>query len=105
MDFDTINTDGMEQNFQNQPKIIDQGMSQTHQTNFSLIPRNSFEKISSELRILSRSYQNEKDEGIENFKIDIGGCHSNHISRGKNTDIKAMKGIVLPLKDMDLLHT
>ena len=74
MDFDTTNTDGMEQNFQNQPNYIDQGMSQTHKKNFSLIPRNSFEKMSSELKSLSRSYQNEKDEGIENLKLDIGGC-------------------------------
>ena len=102
MDFDAINFDGMEQNFQNQPNIIDQGMSQTHQTNFPLIPRNSLEKMSSELRSLSRSYQNEKDEGIENLKVDIGGCHSSHISREKNTVIEAMNGIVLPLKDMDL---
>ena len=65
MDFETINTDGMERNIQNQPNIIDQGMSQTHQTNFPLFPRNSFEKMSSELRNLSRSYQNEIDFGCK----------------------------------------
>ena len=69
MDLDTINTDGMEQNFQNQPNYIDQGMSQTHKKNFSLIPRNSFENMSSDLRILSRSYQSEIDFGSEDRGI------------------------------------